>query len=480
MQNWFEHILFHIRAQPDSPALVMEDRAVTYGMLGAAIERCARRIAARNFRSGALVAVQIRNPIRNLVLSLALYRIGLRSISLAHRLPGIDLAAYAAVLGDREAVQDAGNAAHVIEIDDAWFGEDVAAPPGMPRGFASGDEICRVSLTSGSTGQPKGIELSVRNLGRNAMEKFIGCFNTSRTGVLCMPGLSSNFGFSTACGTLIGGRAVYFAESPYQAIRMIELFAIDFVVASSEQLLALTRVARKSGAHLKSLHSAMTGGGVLTRALLEAAMVHICRNVICRYGATEIGAIAQTSARDVLLSPGLAGRILPGVEVGVFDAQGERQKDNSAGTIRIRDAEEIYGPQGNAKPWVDLGDVGWLTPDGRLYVLGRAADMDTGAIRSAQLSPVHEIEHLLRLEWDTADAAAVLIEDGGTSHIAVGVVDGAEANAEKLAVIARQHGIEHPVRIVALNAIPRGANGKVNRADLKTLILASGLSFVRT
>jgi acyl-coenzyme A synthetase/AMP-(fatty) acid ligase len=342
----------------------------------------------------------------------------------------------------------------------------------MPRGFASADEICRVSLTSGSTGAPKSVELSIGNLGRIVMEKFLGCLNTSRTGVLCMPGLSSNFGFSTACATLIGGRPLYFAESPYQAIRMIELFSIDFVVASSEQLLALTRVARKSGAHLKSLHAVMTGGSVLTRTLLEAAMVHVCKNIICRYGATEIGGIAQARARDVLLSPGLAGRIWPGIEVGIFDAQGKPLADGRAGTIRIRDAEA--GLSGSPSPWIDLGDIGWLTADGRLFVLGRAADLDAAAGNSdPQISPVHEIEHLLRLEWDATDAAAVLIEDTGTPHIAIGVVDGADASAETLTVIARRHGIEHPIRIVALKAIPRGASGKVNRTELKALVGAS-------
>jgi acyl-coenzyme A synthetase/AMP-(fatty) acid ligase len=86
---------------------------------------------------------------------------------------------------------------------------------------------------------------------------------------------------------------------------------------------------------------------------------------------------------------------------------------------------------------------------------------------------VHEIEHLLRLEWDATDAAAVLIEDNGTSCIAIGVVDGVEANAEKLAVIARQRGIEHPIRITALKTIPRGPNGKINRAELAALIASA-------
>ena len=47
------------------------------------------------------------------------------------------------------------------------------------------------------------------------------------------------------------------------------------------------------------------------------------------------------------------------------------------------------------------------------------------------------------------------------------------ASAEKLAVIARQRGIEHPIRITALKTIPRGANGRINRAELTALIRAS-------
>jgi acyl-coenzyme A synthetase/AMP-(fatty) acid ligase len=44
------------------------------------------------------------------------------------------------------------------------------------------------------------------------------------------------------------------------------------------------------------------------------------------------------------------------------------------------------------------------------------------------------------------------------------------ASAEKLAVIARQRGIEHPIRITALKTHPRGASGKINRAELAALM----------
>jgi hypothetical protein len=135
-----------------------------------------------------------------------------------------------------------------------------------------------------------------------------------------MPGLSSNWGFTTACAVLATGRTLCFAESPLQAIRMIELFAIDFVMASTEQLLVLTRVARKSGAHLQSLRTIWIGGTVPSRALLEAAMIYLCRNILCRYAASEIGLMAQATAAEVLASPGLVGHIVPGVDIALFDA----------------------------------------------------------------------------------------------------------------------------------------------------------------
>ena len=90
MDNWFDYILFHIRSQPETPAMVMEDRTITYGMLGTAIASCARRIAALKIQPNGLVAVQIENPIRDLTISLALFRIGMRSISLTQGHAGIE------------------------------------------------------------------------------------------------------------------------------------------------------------------------------------------------------------------------------------------------------------------------------------------------------------------------------------------------------------------------------------------------------
>ncbi len=472
MNSWFECILFHTHSQPETPAMVMEDRTVTYGMLGAAIERCARRIVALDIPPGGLVAVQIKNPIRDLTISLALFRIGLRSISLVQGQPGIESTKPAAVLGDRDAARFFDPAARLVEVTDAWFNEEVAAGGALHAGFFSGEQVCRLSLTSGATGTPKVVGHRVVDIGRRAL-KFMGI---NWTFALCMPGLSSAFGFTTACMTLAAGRTVCFAESPFQAIRMIDLFSIDFVRCSTEQLAALTRVAIKSGAHLRSLRNVWVGGSVPTRVLLEAAMIHLCKDVYCFYGASETGTMAGAPAREVLLNPGLVGHVQPGVDAGIFDASGARCAVGETGAIKIRVRDDGSSPDGDEKPWIDLGDFGWIDSDGRLYVLGRAGDLDSPRDSPThRISPVHEVEHLLRLEWDVIDAAALLVDDGAVQQpeLWIGVVGNKGASAEKIAAAARLRGIAYPIRTFDVTTIPRGANGKVNRARLATLLQAA-------
>ena len=471
MINWFDHILYYTRTRPETPAMVMEDRVVTYGMLAQAIERCAQRIAASDFPRDGAVAVIVANPIRHMTLCLALFRLGIRSLSLTHGQKNASVPGVVVALGDREACQaraQAGTPAHpVAEVTDAWFSEDVSTRT-LPSGFADAGQVCRLSLTSGTTSAPKIVQFTVADMGGKGGSLLLGWSGSRR---LCLPGLASALGFWTASAVLTGGGTLYFSESPYQSIRMIELFAIEHVWAPTEQLLAMTRVARTLGPRLPSLHFIETGGGLPSRALLEAAMLYLCRNVYCRYGASEAGPMARAPARDVLARPGLAGYVLPGVEVAIVDPSGKPCAPGTIGLVRSRSDPRWDGID---RPWVELGDLGWLTAEGELFVVGRAADLGMPKGEMArQISPVHEAEHLLRLEWDAADAAGVVVEaSGARPQLWVGTVDCKEAKADRLETILRERGFDFAVRIVPVPAVPRGVSGKVNRAELKALLLA--------
>src|SRR5580704_17676472 len=164
MNNWFDYILFHARLQPEKPAMAMENRVVTYAMLKTAIDRCASRLVAADIGSG-FVAVLVKNPIRHMALCLALYRIGVPSISLEHQQADIGGETFSAVIGDRDSQHLIDSRNRFVEAADEWFSQDPPDARALPSAFSDDGAICRASLTSGTTGTPKRVSYSSTEIG---------------------------------------------------------------------------------------------------------------------------------------------------------------------------------------------------------------------------------------------------------------------------------------------------------------------------
>ena len=365
MNDWFDYILDNTRGQPEVPAVVMEDRVVTYGMLGAAIDACARRLAAQNLTEDDVAAVCIDNPIRHLTLSLALYRIGIRAVSVEPSHRGLSCLSISVLIGDETAKQHF-SAARAFTVTDDWFNPATAPQVALPEPLSGGLTVCRYSLTSGTTGEPKMLPSTVECIGRNIFPgtAIYGCKR-----ILPMPGLTSLWGFMVACGTLASRSTLHFATTPFQAIRMIELFGIDFVVAGTEQLVALVRAARKTSANVTSLRTVVVGGSQMTRALVEAAALYLCKDVRNRYGSSELGMISEAPAREVASKPGYAGHTVPGVEIAAFGRDGRRCASDEAGILMSRAKREAGQPP---DPWIDHGDYGRVGADGAIVILAAA------------------------------------------------------------------------------------------------------------
>jgi acyl-coenzyme A synthetase/AMP-(fatty) acid ligase len=463
MTDWFEYILFQMRSQPQRPAIVLMDRVVTYGMLASGMDHCARRLAELNFGRDDVVALTVRSPVRQMILSLALLRIGVASTVLDPSLLG--QMQVAVVLDEGGAPVHPGATHKVVAVTDDWF---VSSPPSalpLPAGFPNPQSICRVSLTSGSTGAPKVVPESVASLGARVLT-FSRLAIANNRCVLSQFNLSMTFGLVIGCTVLVTGGTLYFAESSGQAASVVELFNIDAAVLSTEHLLALATTARRTGVRLASLRRVISGGTVPSRTLLEAAAAHVCKDILCWYGATEAGAIACAAVGDVIAHPGLVGFVMPGIDVAIFE--GDRPlAAGQVGEVKIRHRAQASS---DASHWIDVGDRGWLDGGGRLYMVGRTTETAAG---QAGISPVHEAEHILRLEFDMDDAAIAEMQDPATGkpQLWIGVVNNRDATAEKIQAAFARRGISHAVRLVVLPFVPRGVSGKINREQLKAALL---------
>ena len=467
MKTWFDQILHHTRMQPQRPAIVLVDRAITYGMLAAGIESCARRFARADLGSGVPVAIAVKSPLRQVVLGLALLRIGIPSMSIGSVSQLTADIGVAAVLVDSGNTSGAHSGRRVITVTDEWFAPDAAGSAPLPRGFSGSDGVCRYSLTSGTTGDPKLIRDTIASIGGRVFNNIFNGIDISRTGMLCLQGLSSTWGFANACATLTAGRTLYLADLPGEAIAMIELFAIDLVLASTDQVLSLAATARRTGAQVRSLRLVAMSGGVTSRTLLEAAITYLSKDILCLYGATEIGLVSRAMGRDVLANPGLAGFVAPGVEAAVFDAGGNVCPAGEIGSIKVRHtADDDAGRRaGLDRAW----RLRLVCP--RRAALCRRPDRRWRPSTEMRISPVIEAEHILRVEFDYDDAAALMHDgEGSRPVIQFGIVNNRDTTAGKLQASLLVRGIDVAVELFALPSIPRGANGKVNRVQLKSAL----------
>ena len=324
----------------------------------------------------------------------------------------------------------------------------------LPGDEPAGDGVSVVIATSGSTGSPKGVELAasalkysaaatLRRVDARAGERWLCCLPPSAVG-----------GLQVLIRSLLGG------TEPV----VLDGFSAEQVAAAPAQHLAVvpTQLRRLLDADvdLARFRTILVGGDALPSDLLARAAA-AGAPVVTTYGMTE------TSGGCVY-----DGRPLDGVEIDVIDDGRVRIGGPVlARGYRLRpDLTEAALADG----WLTTQDLGRVTGDGRLEVLGRVDDVIvTGGVNVSATA----IGELLATQADVAAAAVVGVadEEWGQRVVAV-VVPKTEASPPNLAVLrahvyARAAPALAPRELHLVDALPMLASGKLDRPALRQLAL---------
>ncbi len=292
-----------------------------------------------------------------------------------------------------------------------------------------------------------------------------------------MPGLSTNFGFSFAITALWLGRRVCFTPAADMALQLIGRHALDFIVASPQQLQALVEVQTQQPMPCGSLRVIHAGGSILTQAFVNQVRARLCNTVICAYGATEVGTVAYAPADQLRGMDGAVGFVAPWAQVEIIDDHGTPCRRGEQGTLRVRAEGQAKSYDLPSTPpsastfrdgWFYPGDLARMTEDGILVITGRTGQMiNAGGVK---LAP-ELIEELIQSHPDVADAGAIgMIGGTGIEELWVAVVTRRELTAEAIAEHCRQRNPQMTPRVVKfVTAIPRNALGKIARDALKQM-----------
>jgi acyl-CoA synthetase (AMP-forming)/AMP-acid ligase II len=371
-----------------------------------------------------------------------------------------------------------------------WFTSRDAIDPQLG---CSDDDTCYQLYTSGTTGLPKGVELTHRNL-MAAMKVGAEHWSIDEASVnmVAMPLFhiaGSGWGVGGFCQ---GAESILVREiDPVEVIRLIEERRITntlFVPAVLQMLCATPGI---EDADFSSLRSVVYGASPISEQVLVASMKHFGCGFIQAYGLTETtGGITSLSAEDH--DPGgpkahllrSAGRCRGDAKIRIVDTESmQNLKEGEVGEIWVWSAQNMKGywrnpeateesyPEGrdeNGIGWFRTGDAGYMK-EGVLYIHDRVKDMILSG--GENIYPA-EIENVLMSHPAIADAAVIGVpsEKWGESVTAI-IVDalGEAADDETIIAYCRERLAHYkcPTSVDRIATLPRNPSGKILKTELR-------------
>jgi malonyl-CoA/methylmalonyl-CoA synthetase len=349
----------------------------------------------------------------------------------------------------------------------------------LEPGHASGDEVAMLAYTSGTTGRPKGVQLTHTNL-LSSMRAAMWAWRWDANDVLvhALP-FSHQHGLGGVHMTLLAGsRAVVHGKfDPARLCAAIEseratiLFAVPAIY---EKLAAWEGIEE---ADFSCLRLPIAGSSALSPALARRVSSLLDRDILERYGSTESG-LSVSNPYDGPRKFGSVGFPLPGTELSIVDELGHALEPGEDGEIVLRGPQVFSGywnlPDATeenfyAGRWFRTGDVGRVDPeDGYLNITGRLKEMVISG--GLNIYP-REVELVLEDHAAVEGAAVVGIpsERWGEEVVAF-VVPAGDGGVDEggLSAHARENLSTYkcPKRFFVVDELPRNEMGKVLKDEL--------------
>jgi long-chain acyl-CoA synthetase len=376
--------------------------------------------------------------------------------------------------------EDAEAGAECLLVKQGEFEQQVGAAEPITEIAPAGDEDTAVILyTSGTTGQPKGAELTHENLRRNA-EAARGLFGLSSDAVTlgALP-LFHSFGQTCGLNATIGGGGMLTLIprfDPGKALEIIQRDRVNIFQGVPTMYGAILHHPGHEGVDTSSLVVCASGGSAMPVELMRGFEEAFGCKVLEGYGLSESSPVASFNHPDRERKPGSIGTPIEGVEMKVVDEEGGEVPQGDVGEIVIRGHNIMKGywnrPGATEETvrdgWLHTGDLGNVDEEGYFFIVDRKKDM---IIRGGYNVYPREIEEVLYEHPAVREAAVLGIphdEYGEEVGAAVALKEGAEVSAEELRDFVKEQvaAYKYPRQIWFVDDLPKGPTGKILKREI--------------
>jgi long-chain acyl-CoA synthetase len=480
---------------PDHPALRLDDLVLSYAQLRQAAGQMATLLASRGVEPGDRVGIMLPNVPAFPIAFYGALAAGAIVVPMNPLLKSREVSYYLGDSGAKavvawhtaageaaKAAADAGAemiAAETADLDGVLGGQD-AAPAWSGR---QGDDDAVILYTSGTTGRPKGAELTHAGLVRNAELTARTLLKNSPADVMmgCLP-LFHVFGLTCALNASVAAAGTLTLLPRFDAAMALDIIERDKVTIFEgvpTMYAAILHLPQHQGcdpAKAATLRVCVSGGASMPVEVLRGFEAKFGCVILEGYGLSETSPVASFNHPDRVRKPGSIGTPVEGVEMRLIDDDWHTVPDGEIGEIAIRGHNVMKGywnrPEATAEAiregWFRTGDLARVDSDGYYYIVDRKKDL---IIRGGYNVYPREIEEALYEHPAVAAVAVVGIphpELGEEVGAAVALKPGASATPEELRAFARDRmaAFKYPRRVWLVDALPTGPTGKILRREV--------------
>ncbi|MEM7130591.1 MAG: 4-coumarate--CoA ligase family protein [Chloroflexota bacterium] len=505
--NVSDFVLSNAASLGEKPALIegSSGRTITFGQLATSIQKVAASLVRRGLRKGDILAIYSPNIPEYAIAFHAVAKAGginttvnplYTADELTHQLNDAGAKFLMTVPMFLDKAQEAVVQTNVEEIfvigdtDGATPFAELLEGDGTfpPVEIEPAKDLVVLPYSSGTTGLPKGVMLSHRNLVANMLQtdniSDAALVTEDDIVVAILPffhiyGMVVIMNYTLAKGATVVTMPRFDME---EFLGLVQKYSITRANLVPPIILGLAKHPAVDNYDLSSLTLLTSGAAPLGKDLIEATSQRIDCVVTQGYGLTETSPVTHVlpDSRSAL-KPGSIGPAISNTEVMIVDvASGEALGPNQSGEVWIRGPQVMKGYLNNPtatagciddEGWFHTGDVGYADEDGDFYIVDRVKELIK--YKGFQVAPA-ELEALLLSHEAIADAAVIPSPDEEAGEIpkAFVVLKGAPKDAPNenwdadalMAWVSGQVAPHKKIRRLAfVDEIPKSASGKILR-----------------
>jgi long-chain acyl-CoA synthetase len=478
---------------PGRVAVRLGEAALTYAELDEASARLATLLAERGLAPGERVGVMLPNVPEFAIAYYGVLRAGGVVVPMNVLLKRREIAFYLEDSGARlllawhgfcaEARDGAAAAgAELIEVEPTSFAALVeGAEPTSELAATEPEDTAVILYTSGTTGKPKGAELTHFNLSRNAeIASRTTCVIAEGDVVLGALPLFHSFGQTVGMNASlrVGATLTLVPKfDPGEALATIERDRVTHFYGVPTMFGALLHHLGREGTDTSSLRTCITGGASMPVEVLRGFEQAFDCVVLEGYGLSETSPVASSNHPDMERKPGSIGTPLEEVEMKVVDEDDNEVPQGEIGEIVIRGHNIMKGywqrPEATAEAmrggWFHSGDMARIDEEGYFFIVDRKKDL---IIRGGYNVYPREVEEVLYEHPKIREAAVLGVPDerwGEEIGAVVVLHEGEELSSQEVSEYVREQiaAYKYPRIVWFLEELPKGPTGKILKREIE-------------